>query len=160
MEFKTNNGYIFLINKEDLEFITSLHPYGHKRPTGHIYMMYDEDWKHTGKYVHRLLMNCEKGKVVDHIDGNTLNYKRNNLQCISQALNSQKMKNQINKSGLRGVYEIKDGRKKKWRAEVQRFGVKVFNKKFYTAKEAGQARDNFLRENYPECAIYTFDDIV
>ena len=72
----------------------------------------------------------------------------------------QKMKNQRNQSGLRGVYEIKDGRKKKWRAEVQRFGKKVFNAKFYTAREAGIARDKFLRENYPKCAIYTFDDIV
>jgi len=160
MEFKTNNGHTFLIDESDYETIKALKPYGHKRTTGHIYMMYDETWRNTGKYVHRLIMDCPKGLVVDHIDGNTLNYQRDNLQCITQSLNMCKMKDRANQSGLRGVYEDKRGRKKPWRAEVSRKGKKVFVKSFYTSQEAGLARDKFLRENYPQCAVYNFDDIV
>jgi hypothetical protein len=56
-------------------------------------------------YIHRLITNCPKGLFIDHIDGNPLNNKKNNLRVVTTQQNAQNralMPN--NKTGYRGVY--------------------------------------------------------
>ena len=61
-------------------------------------------------------MNCPDGLVVDHIDGNTLNNRRNNLQICSQKENVRKSQNPKTISGVTGV--IVESRSKKWLARI------------------------------------------
>lgn len=43
----------------------------------------------TGVHLSRFLMDCPKGLVVDHIDGDPLNNRRGNLRIVTQGENSQ-----------------------------------------------------------------------
>jgi hypothetical protein len=68
--------------------------------------------------MHREIMSCPSGMVVDHIDGDPSNNQCNNLRICTQAqnaLNNQRAKhNSI--SGHKGVYWHKSANK--WCAEV------------------------------------------
>ena len=59
--------------------------------------------------LHRWILNCEKGLQVDHINHNTLDNRRCNLKICTQLENANNKgfyKN--NKSGIKGVYFLKD----------------------------------------------------
>lgn len=49
--------------------------------------VYKENGKQTSLYLHCLLLNDET-RIVDHIDGNGLNNRRNNLRYVTAAQNS------------------------------------------------------------------------
>lgn len=61
-------------------------------------------------YVHRVLWVMRNGSIdsnleVDHIDGNSLNNKPENLRLISAVVNSRNQKRHItNNSGVTGIY--------------------------------------------------------
>lgn len=55
-------------------------------------------------YLHRMLMESGRGKVVDHVNGNKLDNRRDNLRVASVSQNSANVgKLSTNKSGLKGV---------------------------------------------------------
>lgn len=74
--------------------------------------------KSTGK-MHRFIIDCPKGMVVDHINGNTLDNRKCNLRICTIAENSRnRNKYKKNASSIyKGVsYDKKKG---KWRAIIQ-----------------------------------------
>lgn len=65
--------------------------------------------KRTTIGLHRWIMNCEKGLQVDHINHDTLDNRKCNLKICTQLENANNKgfyKN--NKSGIKGVYYLKD----------------------------------------------------
>jgi hypothetical protein len=80
--------------------------------------------KINGKSVplHRLIMNPSKGMVVDHIDGDGLNNRRNNLRIVSQKENASNRTrvNKNNKVGVSGVSYKEQN--KKWVAQATNDG--------------------------------------
>lgn len=44
------------------------------------------------EYLHRLIMEAPKGKVVDHLNHNTLDCRKKNLRIVSQTENCQNVK--------------------------------------------------------------------
>lgn len=72
--------------------------------------------KGKDKYLHKILMN-EKNKIVDHIDGNSLNNRRTNLRYCSSQENGRNLKQGKSKTGIIGVR--KDLRcKNSYRAQI------------------------------------------
>lgn len=66
--------------------------------------------------LHRLILGCKNGDVVDHIDGNPLNNRRSNLRIVTPAQNAINKKMSVrNTSGFRGVSRNKYGR---WVAQI------------------------------------------
>lgn len=56
-------------------------------------------------YLHRFIMNCPKGKYVDHINHNTLDNRKENLRITNSADNIRNGKVRTNnKTGVNGVY--------------------------------------------------------
>ena len=53
--------------------------------------------------VHNIIMNCPKGKVVDHINGNPLDNRKSNLRICSIKENSQNVHITKSKTGVRNV---------------------------------------------------------
>ncbi len=83
--------------------------------------------------MHRVIMWCPKGMVIDHIDGDKLNNQKSNLRIatVSQnCANRGKIKN--NTSGFKGVVQ----RGKKWRAQLKSNGVQKQFGSFNTPEEA------------------------
>lgn len=91
------------------------------------------DGKKKTILMHRYIMNAPKNKVVDHINGNTLDNRIENLRICSHKeniRNSKKCKN--NTSGYTGVFFYK--RTKRWQSCI---GVnnKIINLGYYDTKE-------------------------
>jgi len=88
-------------------------------------------------YIHRLLMDVDSNLVVDHIDGNGLNNKRDNLRVCNQGDNS---KNRVNsaKKKILGVNFNKQ--KKKWVAQISNNSKLVYLGAFKTKEEAVKER--------------------
>ena len=66
--------------------------------------------KYESIRLHRFLTNAEKGEVVDHINHNTLDNRKENLRNIFDLQNTKnrKTKNQNNTSGYRNVSLIQN----------------------------------------------------
>lgn len=88
--------------------------------------------------MHRLITDCPAGKVVDHINGNGLDNRRENLRICSQ---NDNMKNQvvhrINKLQAKGVYLPKN--KRRYRATITFNGRKIRLGSYATVEEAAAA---------------------
>lgn len=61
--------------------------------------------RRDGQGMHRIIMAAElrPGAVVDHINGNTLDNRRENLRVVSHATNNRNRAAYTNPSGYRGV---------------------------------------------------------
>jgi len=88
--------------------------------------------------MHRLIVGAPQGLVVDHIDGNGLNNRRENLGICTNAQNLMNRKNQRNnRSGFKGVSWHKA--QGKFRAFIYLKGRHISLGSFSKAKEAAQA---------------------
>lgn len=75
-------------------------------------------------YLHRLIMNAEKGEYIDHIDRNTFNNCKRNLRKCSNAENARNQRiNKNNNSGFTGVYWSK--KDESWYAQITVDGQKI-----------------------------------
>ena len=104
-------------------------------------------------YMHRDVLN-ESDESIDHINRDKLDNRRENLRTCSQSVNVQNASlRKDNKTGVKGIVTITDGRKKKYWARIG------FNKKtislgcFATIKEAAEAYSIKAKELYGEHAF-------
>lgn len=101
--------------------------------------------------MHRLIMNAQKGEVVDHINGHGLNNTRLNLRIVTNAQNTinRKIKSN-NKSGVSGVFL--DKKSKIWIAYINVEGKRLTLGRFKDFNEAALARKNAEEEYHGEYA--------
>jgi len=90
--------------------------------------------KKTGLKLHRFLLGLENGdkRMINHIDGNSLNNQKSNLEICDQMYNTQSINTKRN---FGYIYVRKNGRKKKYEAQVT-INKKTYFKRFYTTEEA------------------------
>jgi len=55
----------------------------------------DKRKKRVTYFLHRLILNCPKGSIVDHINGNGLDNRKENLRICTTAQNNYKSKSNI-----------------------------------------------------------------
>jgi hypothetical protein len=100
----------------------------------------------THHYLHRDIMGPEKGMVVDHINGDRLDNRRENLRIVSQRENTWNSTVARGAVPYRGVY-IADSQakkegwnlKKKYAARIMFHGNYVWLGRFTTPEEARDA---------------------
>ena len=104
-------------------------------------------WYFDGKYVrksgnerlHRFIMDCPKGMVVDHINHNELDNRKFNLRvCTKQQNDMNKRKQPNNTSGITGVTWDKSNNK--WMAQIQVNGKNIKLGRFKNKEDAIEAR--------------------
>ena len=97
--------------------------YAHECLPGYIYAMNGS----RDMAVHRVIMNAPKGMDVDHINGDRLDNRKENLRICTRSQNSQNKKSRRDsKSGYKGVYEV--------RPYIRKY------KRAYTSKKTGKTK--------------------
>ena len=103
---------------------------------------------------HRIIFFMHHGylpEFIDHIDGNTLNNRIENLRPATNTQNQWNSKlPKTNTSGVKGVYWVK--RDSKWRAMCRVNGTKYHIGIFTELSEAENAINNFRKTNHKEFA--------
>lgn len=91
--------------------------------------------------MHRLIMSAPKGVEVDHINGNPLDNRRENLRLCSHAQNMANRKvNSTSASGYKGVnYDKNMSRRKRWAASIHHEGRRIKIGRYFTKEEAARA---------------------
>lgn len=101
--------------------------------------------------LHRYLMDCPDGLVIDHINHNPLDNRRNNLRiCTQQENDFNKSIQSNNTSGIPGVYFVKN--RNKWQAQIKINRKNIFLGYFKTKEEAAEARRQAEIEYFGEYA--------
>lgn len=105
-----------LVDNDDIDDV-SKHRW-HLTNTGYV-IGYDDNNK-TKFLLHNYVKKPKDGLIVDHINHNPLDCRKENLRYITQSINvltSKLARN--NKTGKKGVYLIKNGDKLKYKASIQ-----------------------------------------
>lgn len=76
--------------------------------------------------LHRYIMSAPKGLMVDHINGNTLDNRKNNLRIVTSSENQQNRRGaqRNSKSGVRGVCWHKQ--RGKWTTRIRINGQRIY----------------------------------
>src|ERR1700674_4133076 len=56
--------------------------------------------------LHREILNCGKGKLVDHANHDTLDNRRSNIRICTRSSNNSNSVGRVNKCGFRGIHFI------------------------------------------------------
>jgi hypothetical protein len=140
LEYK-NNTYECLIDTEDLPKVDSwVTKWWWTRIKNQDTTMYcSGEVEGKIKYLHRLIMECPEGYVVDHINKNGLDNRKSNLRIVSVRDNTRASISCLNnKSGCPGVHWNK--RDNKWRATIKIEGKKVWLGAYKNLGDAIEAR--------------------
>lgn len=89
-------------------------------------------------YLHRIVTNAPRGLEVDHINGDRLDNRRENLRLVPHRLNQKNIGlNRKNTSGVKGVYWERT--RNKWHAQISVENRIIFLGRFDTLEEGKAA---------------------
>lgn len=156
-KIKLTRNKITLVDDSDFEFLKQWKWMAHNR-NGKLYAArggYERlEFKKYRNYtisMHRVIMNAAKGQEVDHINGDSLDNRRENLRLADRFGNNQNAHlRKDNTSGYKGVAFYKAGNK--WIAYIGT-GKKLRHLGYFlTAKEAAKAYNQKAKELFGEFA--------
>lgn len=99
-----NTGNYTIVDDEDAEYVNSFGTW-YESDRGYAMKKTKINGKNVSLRLHRLIAKPPKGLVVDHINGNKLDNRRENLRCVSQAINSWN----VERSDKHTKYELPKG---------------------------------------------------
>jgi hypothetical protein len=106
--------HVVLLDNEDFNFVSKYSWYASTNPSGQVYF-----YNKLGR-LHRIIMNCPKDMVVDHINGDTLDNRKENLRIctkLQNQYNQKKHKGNMH-SKYKGVTFRKELKSKPWEAFI------------------------------------------
>ena len=121
-EITLSTGKIVLIDDDDYEEI-SKHRWGEKIYGKHKKFCYaitniKQDGKQKRVFMHRFIMDAQRGQLVDHINHNTLDNRKSNLRFVDRTQNQcNRVKMPSKFSKYKGVF--KSCASKKWKARIK-----------------------------------------
>jgi len=109
----------------------------------------------TPIYMHRLILDAPAGKRVDHINGDCLDNRKENLRLATHAENLRnRPKSRNNSTGYKGVHRMRT----KWRTQITIDGKKQHLGSFINKEDAARAYDAAARISHGEFARLNFPD--
>lgn len=156
VEVPLTRGLVALIDDADLPLVRDIawRAAPIKRGNGKCYAACTVNRpKKTTVYMHRLIAGLLPGQMVDHINRDTLDNRRENLRPASRSQNAANTDQAVGASGFRGVYFDKGC----FRAFIWIKKRPIRLGSFATAIEAARVRDSaalaaygsFARLNFP-----------
>ena len=116
-EIPLTKNFVALVDDEDYEKLTTHRWKANVMPSGQVYAM------RSGLKMHRVVVAAPKGMVVDHISGNTLDNRKENLRICEQrfnAMNRGTRKPERKTSRFKGVHL--DKKSGLWVAAIRKDG--------------------------------------
>jgi hypothetical protein len=166
-EIPLTKGYVTLVDDEDAEWMSehcwqvSLHkgvPYA-GRPAWD-----STERRHKRCQLHRAILarihgaDAIAGKMVDHINRNPLDNRRENLRLCSRPQNQWNCGlSKRNTSGFKGLFYINRGIKR-WGAKIEFNGKKLYLGYYHTKEEAARVRDEAAKKHHGEFAVLNFPE--
>jgi len=144
-------GKFAIVDAEDYERVAK-HKWCVSGSGNHLYACRNDG--HTVILLHRVLMNAPAGMVVDHIDGNRMNNRRNNLRVCTHRQNLHNSLPHGRTSRFKGVWW--DKRRRLWDTRVRCNGVTTHIGLFRDEVEAARAYDRKAYELFGEYAYLNF----
>lgn len=156
-EIKLSQGKYALVDDSDYERVSQYKWWAAEvGVTKHFYATTSTYKPRKTIYMHRLILDAPKGKIVDHINGNGLDNRRANLRLCTNAQNLHNAPAQKNNtSGYKGVSWNKGN--KKWQAQICVNNKKIMIGVFADKIEAAKAYDKAALEFHGKFAYTNFE---
>lgn len=107
--------------------------------------------------MHRFIMSAPRGMEVDHINGDTLDNRRENMRLCSRLQNGRNRKRpKNNTSGFKGVWWNKTCNK--WEAEIRVNNKRIYLGHYSDPEEAARAYDEAAVEHFGDFAKINFPE--
>lgn len=151
MEIHTPQGKVIFLDDEDYPLVKGFK--WDAKPGGK--QWYATTVRPPFQLMHRLIMKAKQGQKVDHINGNGLDNRRDNLRFCTDAENSRNRgPNRTNKTGFKGV--LWSVTAKKFQAFISNEGRSKYLGSFDCPFKAARAYDAAARELHGEFANTNF----
>lgn len=168
LNIRYNNGLVqTVVNIEDYELLKN-YAWRVSKKRNKFYIVSGNYADGSMIYIHQLILRGKEipeGYEIDHIDGNSLNNKRENLRIITRSDNARNVKAKINnKIGIRGIsYNKANGM---YKCDFSYDGTRFYFTDFETLEEAVYCRKyieeyfnlNILNSNPIANQYLTLDD--
>lgn len=156
LEVKLTRGLVTIIDAEDLELVSQWKWFASRGGnTDYALRKKRIDGRQQTVVLHRVLLNAPAGMHVDHINGNGLDNRRENLRLCTRRENRRNSQRQAGSvSQFKGVSK-RQGRPKAWVAKIY-VGEKQYTQCFFTELEAAKRYDEMAREHFGEFAKLNF----
>ncbi len=144
-------GLYAIVDAKNYAWLSRYKWYAHQSERGNVFYACRS---HRGRAIsmHREIMRPPRGMVVDHINGNGLDNREDNMRNCTQLQNSQNNRRAGGKSKFKGVFP----RGVKWQAAIQHNGKALYLGLFDDEIEAAKARDRKTYELAGEFAYLNF----
>lgn len=117
-------------------------------PSGGVY--FRARFGRSNLYLHRVIAGAERGQLVDHINGDTIDNRRSNLRvCDRSGSNANRTRKRTSRAPYKGITQTKNGKwvaQIMWRKQYFRIGL------FETPEAAADAYDARALELHGEYA--------
>ena len=148
------DGLFAVVNTADYKKLSQYRWYTAKRGR-QIYAICRKNGKEV--YMHRMIMRPRKGYIVDHIDHNGLNNRRDNLR-VCTARQHQANRGPAGSGSSRFVGVFFNRRIGKWQAHIMAHGKHYYLGVYDDEIEAAKARDRKAYELHGEFAYLNFPE--
>lgn len=144
-----------LVDADDIEIVA--HSTWAARLDGRILYAYRSYDQGPHRFMHRAIMDAADGELVDHINGNGLDNRRQNLRLVTSQQNRMNILAPRGMSGYIGVSWHK--RLNKWQVLMKVNGKAIYVGVFCCPIEAAIARDVAAMELHGEFASLNFPEL-
>lgn len=154
IQSKKHGDKIVLIDAEDFEKISNFkwHVNYNKKNNYYIQANIYVNGKRTTKSLHKIIMGDFKDKIIDHINGNTLDCRKENMRFVTNQENSfnQKVSKNKKSSKHKGIYHNK--KLNNWKVLIKYNYKNIYIGVFDTEQKAVNAYNEKAKELFGEYA--------
>jgi hypothetical protein len=152
---KQGEGKFAIVDNEDFEYINKIR--WNCNVFGYAVKVQRKEENYNQREVlsiHRLIMKAKKGDLIDHINGNKLDNRKENLRFADKSKNAMNMHSVYGAIPYKGVYFDKSRNNFCTRISID--GKQKIVGRYNTAEEAAKAYDEAAIKYYGEFANINF----